>query len=67
MLSDYPTRIVEGSALDRTMTLVGESGGLSSIYGVSLSETMPGLLCVDTEHGPLYLSPDGEYDVLDMN
>lgn len=62
---DYDTKPVLGSRLDGTMTLVGESGGLSSIYRVTSSSAMPGLMMVETEHGPLYLDPDLEYDVLD--
>lgn len=66
MTHDYPTRLVLGDDLNGSMTLVGESGGLSSIYSVSPSSSLPGLLVVETEHGPLYLDPDMEYDVLDM-
>lgn len=62
---EYPYKAVEGSRLDGTMTLIGESGGLSSIYEVKPSSAMPGLLQAETEHGLLYLDPDCEYSVLD--
>jgi hypothetical protein len=62
---DYPTRKVRGFELDETMVLVGESGGLSAVYDNSPSSAMPGLMMIDTEHGPLYLDPDEEYDVYD--
>lgn len=62
---DYPTRKVRGKDLDGTMVLVGESGGLSAIYVNSPSSAMPGLTLIETEHGPLYLDPDKEYDVYD--
>lgn len=52
-----------GARLNTTMTLVGESGGLSRIYEIQKSDAMPGLLCVTTEHGPLYLDPDEEYPI----
>lgn len=60
---DHPVIEVLGSDLDSTMTLVGESGGLSSIYeigGLSM-----GLLVVETEHGFVHLDPDEHYAVLD--
>lgn len=43
--------------------LLGDAGGLSQIDEVSSSSAMPGLLVVETEHGPLYLDPDEEYSV----
>lgn len=49
------------------MTLVGESGGLSSIYDVEPSSAMPGLIVVTTEHGPLYVDPDETYPVLALD
>lgn len=61
---DYDTQLVQGSQLDGTMTLVGESGGLSSIYESSKSDLMMGMVVVTTEHGPLYLDPDESYSVL---
>lgn len=61
---DYPTRQVRGDQLDATMTLVGESGGLSSVHETKPSNLAPGLLVVTTEHGPLYLDPDNCYPVL---
>jgi hypothetical protein len=62
---EYPTRKVQGSDLDETMTLVGESGGLSSVYAEGRSVPV-GLISVETEHGFLYLDPDEEFDVLDL-
>lgn len=62
---NYNIRSILGSELDDTMTLVGESGGLSSIYEVGPSNVMPDLLCVVTEHGFLYLDPETHHDVLD--
>lgn len=67
MTHDYPTRLVFGRDLDGTMTLVGESGGLSSIYLTGPSNSFPGMVAVETEHGFLYLDPDDEYDVLDLD
>jgi len=64
-MTTHPTRKVRGSDLDNTMVLVGESGGLSAIYDNGPSSAMPGLALVETEHGPLYLDPDQEYDVYD--
>lgn len=55
-----------GTLLDSGDTLVGESGGLSAIYDVSTSSSIPGLLAVETEHGFLYLDPDEEYTVLEI-
>ncbi len=49
------------------MTLVGSSGGLSSIYGTNPSAAMPGLVLVSTEHGALYLDPDIAYPVLALD
>lgn len=64
---DYPTRPVDPVDLDSTMVLVGDSGGLSAIVGdVEASNTMPGMVRVETEHGPLYLDPEEPADVLDM-
>jgi hypothetical protein len=50
--------------LNATHTLVGESGGLSSVYDAHPSSALAGLLRVETEHGPLYLDPDTDVDVL---
>lgn len=62
---DFPTRTVHAKDLDHTHVLVGESGGLSAVYDSSPSSAMPGLTCVETEHGPLYLDPDHGYEVYD--
>jgi hypothetical protein len=61
---DYDTKLVAAERLDSTMVLVGESGGLSAIYGVKGSSVMPGMLAVETEHGTLYLDIDLVYEVL---
>ena len=62
---EYDTTTKLASALTNEDTLVGESGGLSSVYEVEPSNRMVGLLVVTTEHGPLYLDPDQSYEVLD--
>lgn len=62
---DHPTKSIPATALDDTHVLVGDSGGLSAVYEVSHSAAMTGLLCVETEHGPLYLDPDHDYVVYD--
>jgi hypothetical protein len=63
---DYTTKSIKGSDLDNTMTLVGESGGLSSIYDTRMGTLNPVLLTVETEHGMLLLDPDESYEVLDV-
>lgn len=64
-IHDYKTKEVLGKDLDYTMVLVGESGGLCAVYAVNNSSAMPGLLAVETEHGPLYLDPDEYYNIYD--
>lgn len=61
---DYETKKVRAAQLTNEHVLVGESGGLSAIYELGPSSAMPGFMRVETEHGPLYLDPDHEYDVL---
>lgn len=61
---EYDTKKKLASALTNQDVLVGESGGLSAVYGSEPSNSIPGLLNVETEHGPLYLDPDEEYEVL---
>lgn len=62
---DDQTREVYTDKLLSGMTLVGDSGGLSVIFGDALrSQTLPGLMLVETEHGPLYLDPDHTHTVL---
>ena len=61
---DYETTPVRGDALDDTMVLVGESGGLSAVYDVGSSPFAAGLVAVRTEHGMLHLDPEKEYEVL---
>lgn len=60
----YDTKKVLGKALDSTSVLVGESGGLSAVYEVNPSAVLIGCLVLETEHGPLYLDPDEEYEVI---
>lgn len=52
-----------GKTLESGDMLLGESGGLSMVYEVSISSSIPGLLAVETEHGYLYLDPDSEFEV----
>jgi len=61
---DYETRTVRGDQLNGTMTLVGESGGLSSIYETRMGSLISVLLTVETEHGMLLLDPETEHLVL---
>lgn len=63
---DYTTKTVKVRDLDNTHTLVGESGGLSSVYDNHPSNFAFGLQGVDTEHGQLLLDPDAEVEVLDQ-
>lgn len=62
---DHQTTPVYGRDLNDTHTLVGESGGLSSIYETTGSNLVLGCVVVATEHGPLYLDPDQQYLVLE--
>lgn len=50
--------------LNSTHVLVGESGGLSAIY--ENKGNILGAVCVETEHGPLYLDPEEPAPVLDV-
>ena len=59
------TKPVDGADLKAGMTLVGDLGGLSAVVDFQESSIMPGLVMVETEHGPLYLDPESEYLVLD--
>lgn len=62
---DYDTTDVRGDAVNDTHTLVGESGGLASVYENAAPSTIaPGLVIVQTEHGALLLDPDKTYPVL---
>lgn len=65
MDKNLKTIIVAGTNLECGQVLVGEMGGLSNVYEVNPSSSIPGLLAVETEHGFLYLDPDGEYAVLE--
>jgi hypothetical protein len=63
---DYQTRTLKPIRLGSTHVLVGESGGLSAVYtNDGPSSAMPGLIRIETEHGPLYLDPDEDVEVLD--
>ena len=61
---EHATVPVSVTRLNATHTLVGESGGLSSVYDPQPSSALSGLWRVETEHGPLYLDPDTLVDVL---
>lgn len=37
--------------------LIGDHGGRSQIHDIEESATSPGMLLIETEHGPLYLRP----------
>lgn len=65
MEKNQKTVLVAGTDLECGQVLVGEMGGLSNIYEVKSSSSIPGLLAVETEHGFLYLDPDSEFEVLD--
>jgi hypothetical protein len=47
--------------------LVGDEGNLAAVFEVFPSSAQPGLMCVETEFGFLYLDSDPEqvYNVLD--
>lgn len=62
-----PTAEVRGCDLAPGDVLVGDSAGRSLINEVAPSFSMPGLLVVETEHGPLYLDPDETYLVIDKD
>lgn len=65
---DHPTKLIPPADLDSTHVLVGESGGLCAIYdNDGNSNVMPGLIRLETEHGPLYLDPDEPAPVLDLS
>lgn len=55
---------VKSSELEAGHILVGSRGGLSEVERVVPSSTMPGMMLVETEHGPIYLDPDEECDVV---
>jgi hypothetical protein len=61
---DDDTAQVLGRELGSEHVLIGEAGGLSAVYTSRASSAMPGLVCVETEHGPLFLDPDHPYTVL---
>ena len=47
--------------------LIGECEGLCAIFDVSTSSAMPGLMVLETEHGPLYLDPDQSSRIVGPN
>jgi hypothetical protein len=57
------TTIVAGTDLAAGHVLVGDAGGLSEVYDIEDSSSIPGLLAVETEHGMLYLDPENDYTV----
>ena len=69
---DHLTRKVKATDLDATMTLVGQSGGLSSIYEVHQAPSVD-VVALLTEHGALWLRATNEsgtpteVDVLDLD
>ena len=63
MASTTTTVIVRGAELNDDHVLVGSAGGRSQVYGNAPSSANPGLQAVETEHGVLYLDPDGGYEV----
>lgn len=63
---DYPTKAVLAKDVDDTMVLVGESGGLSAIYGSRRSVLVPSMMSIETEHGQLVVSPERGMTVLDL-
>lgn len=62
LVHDHDTVTIPVRALTDEHTLVGESGGLSSIYEVT--GRVLGSIAVTTEHGVLYLDADGDVEVL---
>lgn len=62
----YDTQDIPITLLSSSDTLVGESGGLSSVFGAAPSNVMQGMWSVDTEHGTLYLDEDLTVTVLDF-
>jgi hypothetical protein len=61
----YDTKFIPARDIDSTCVLVGESGGLSAVYdNTGASGLLPGLLCIETEHGWLYLDAELEVEVL---
>lgn len=59
--NDYETVLVDRRDLDETHVLVGESGGLCSVYGKP--EPCLGELFLETEHGTLILTRS-HYEVI---
>lgn len=62
-------KVITKSAVDLAPGdyLVGEEGNLAAVFDVTPSSSLPGLICVETEFGFLYLDADPEqvYNVLD--
>lgn len=57
---DFKTEVVEARDLQNFDVLVGECGGLSAVFGVSVK--VDGTCWVDTEHGTLLTYPEAEFD-----
>lgn len=62
---DYDMVQVQAFELTDGMVLVGESGGLSAVYGVSLLHGTVQAI-IETEHGFLATNRNIEFDVLDL-
>lgn len=65
MVHEYKTKTVLGKDLDRSMVLVGRSGGLCAIYQKPKSGLVLSLLHMETEHGFLIIDDREEYQVID--
>lgn len=63
-IHDYETDFILASELDGTHVLVGESGGLSAVYGAAASNVTPDFIVVNTEHGTLHMHGDVKVEVL---
>lgn len=61
MTHDYTAKTISVKSLNSTHVLVGESGGLSAVYGVEKSYVMPGCVAVETEHGTLYMDAEDDF------
>lgn len=57
------TMVKNGTEIKAGDVLVGYKGGRSYVEEVNDSNTMPGMLVVETEHGFLYLDPDEDFEV----
>jgi len=55
--------VKSGSKIEPGDVLIGYKGGLSAVEDVYPSNTVPGMLTVETEHGFLYLDPEEDFEV----